>query len=492
MGAAVSTNIIDITAKAMAKVSTNIIQKTQLTTDTNQIISVSDVDGDVYIIGNTFYQRASINVQALMNAISSQDAQQEMLLNLVQEAKSMISGLNLVQIADASNTMRVLMQVCINMTTNIIQTCAQTLKENQEIIVKRVKGNVYVQNNVFDQMANLIYKCAQNAASYEKAIQDLEAKLDQKAEAKAEGLSPWVLAALLLIVLGVPVGGAAFAGTKALKYIFPIIAITGVVLLIIYAVWSKDGMKHYAYSTFISNQPLCRAVQAGPPTTNYKNVVEASDACLSSKSCAAFDFQSLNPSDLTPLNPPMTTFYTTVDPGCAKTIGKDNVPVVNSPRIYTGPNDPAQLAQVASFNPGDAYINFATGDMFKYESGKWVFVGNVMKGIRFDHLYVVDMIPVKPPQDVSLENYTIYYNKNAPQTLRLYKYDPSDRSWLDTGKLVPGPGFVSNPPAATNVSGFKTLDRRDELLYIGIVGLIIGLVGTIAAYKYATFEQQPS
>lgn len=58
MGSAVSKNITKAATEAVAKVSNNIIQDSKLTTDQTQIISVSDVDGDVNISGNTFTQKS--------------------------------------------------------------------------------------------------------------------------------------------------------------------------------------------------------------------------------------------------------------------------------------------------------------------------------------------------------------------------------------------------------------------------------------------------
>ena len=114
MGASVSSNVVNMVTKTVATVSSDIIQKTQLSTDSAQIISVSDIDGDVTIKDNVFYQTANLNMQALMNALTSESAQQNIIVQLSQEAKSLISGLNIGQFSDASNTMNVLIEATIN------------------------------------------------------------------------------------------------------------------------------------------------------------------------------------------------------------------------------------------------------------------------------------------------------------------------------------------------------------------------------------------
>ena len=105
MGASVSKNIANVVTRSVAKVSSNIIQNSKLSTDNTQIISVKDVHGDVHISGNRFTQVATINMEQLMDALSTEGAQQSIMQELAQEAKSVTSGLNLGQFSDAQNTL---------------------------------------------------------------------------------------------------------------------------------------------------------------------------------------------------------------------------------------------------------------------------------------------------------------------------------------------------------------------------------------------------
>ena len=58
MGITTSSNAAAVITKALAKVSSDIIADTHLSTDSSQIISVNDTDGDVVVRGNKFAQKA--------------------------------------------------------------------------------------------------------------------------------------------------------------------------------------------------------------------------------------------------------------------------------------------------------------------------------------------------------------------------------------------------------------------------------------------------
>ena len=120
MGASVSKNVSNAVTKAVAKVSSNIIQNTQLSQDMAQVVSVRDVHGDVHISGNTFTQHATVNMHTLLDALSTEEAQQSIMQELAQEAKSVTSDLNIGQFSDAQNTMNLLAGIVIGAIGSVI------------------------------------------------------------------------------------------------------------------------------------------------------------------------------------------------------------------------------------------------------------------------------------------------------------------------------------------------------------------------------------
>jgi hypothetical protein len=491
MGASISKNISDAVTKAVAKVSSTIIQNTQLSQDMTQIVSVRDVHGDVHISGNTFTQRATVNMHALLDALSTEEAQQSIMQELAQEAKSVTSGLNIGQFSDAQNTMNLLMEATINLLTTIGQTCKAFSRQHQAIVVKRVSGNVYIQDNMFQQMYNILQNCTEQATSNNRIIQDLSSKLSQTASAKSEGLSGWVLVALLAVFIGMPVIGGVVVGKAILKFIFPIILVVGIVFLILYYMRSKQVMKEVGFSTFISNTPICAATGMRESSEVYANTVDASNACKVDDTCQAFDWQGINIAQngtYTRLDDPVTKFYSNVSDKCKTAIKPDNVKLLRYPTLFQGDIDPnidPSLAVPNVAKKGDVYLNTITGvwsqkiiqwqprsaiTTHPFNRIAWGYINPTVRRAG-DSLYNLPMLDEPAADDVY-----VYTNQHNPMYMYIFRYD-SANGWVQEQKIK-GPGLVPDTPAIINSSGFKEIERTKWMLYAGIVGVIVGAIGS--------------
>lgn len=488
MGASVSKNVSNAVTRAVAKVSSNIIQNTQLSQDMAQVVSVRNVHGDVHISGNTFTQRANVNMHALLDALSTEEAQQSIMQELAQEAKSVTSGLNLGQFSDAQNTMNLLMEATINLLTTIGQTCKAFSRQHQAIVVKRISGNVYIQDNVFQQMYNILQNCTEQAASNNRLLQDLSSKLSQTASAKSEGISGWVLVALLAVFIGVPVIGGVVAGRAILKFIFPIILVAGIILLVLYYVRGKQVMKEVGFSTFIKNTPLCAATGERTPPRAYASTVDASNACKADDTCKAFDWQGIEVAQngtYTVLDDPVTRFYSGVSDKCRMAIKPDNVKLLRRPTFFQGdldPNaDPTLVA--AGAKKGDVYLNTTNG-VWSQMVIQWQPRGTVTTH-SFNRIawgYVNPSVPQTDAYDVAMldspmeNDVYVYANQYNPAYLYLFRYDTAN-GWVQEQKIK-GPGLVPDTPAVINASGFKEIERTAWMLYAGIAGIVIGAIGS--------------
>ncbi len=488
MGASVSKNVSNAVTKAVAKVSSNIIQNTQLSHDMGQIVSVRNVPGDVHISGNRFTQRATVNMHALLDALSTEEAQQSIMQELAQEAKSVTSGLNIGQFSDAQNTMDLLMEAMMNLLTTISQTCKAFSRQHQAIVVKRVSGNVYIQDNVFEQMYNILQNCTEQAASNNRLIQDLSSKLSQTASAKSKGLSEWVLVALLAVFVGVPIIGGVIAGKTILKFIFPIILIVGIVFLVLYYVRGKQVMREVGFSTFIKDTPICAAatLERAPPEV-YANTVEASNACKVDDSCQAFDWQGIEIAQngtYTVMGDPVTRFYSGVSDKCSAAIKSDNAKVLRDPNFLQGDLDPNTDPILATSKKGDVYLNTTNGIWYQkviqwqprgtltthsFNRIAWGYINPTVP--RTNGPYNVPMIDTPAADDVY-----VYANQHNPAYLYLFRYDAAN-GWVQ-GQKIKGPGLVPDTPAVINSSGFKTIERTTWMLYVGIAGIVIGALGS--------------
>ena len=496
MGASVSKNVSKAVTRAIAKVSSNIIQNTQLSQDMSQLISVRDVHGDVHVSGNIFTQRATVNMKALLDALSTESAQQSVMQELAQEAKSVTSGLNLGQFSDAQNVMDTLLEGTMDVLSSIGQSCSAAGKMHQEIIVKRVSGNVYVQDNVFGQVYDILQNCTERAVADNRLMQDLTTKLSQKASATSEGLSGWVLVAMLAVVLGIPIGGAVIGGKALLKYIFPLLLIAGVVLLILYYVRTKSEMNFVGFSTFAGSTPACLAAGQYSPLQPFQDAYRASAACKDAEQCVAFDWQGLQIAQngtYVKLDTPATKFYTKVSKECERSIRPDAVKLLRVPNFYSGDGEPmdvsSEVGDVSSgIKPGDVYLDVKTGIWYQKSKTTWGPRGAVTVK-SFNKMSWGPVMPgggggvvsfgfaMHSVLDSPVENDVYaYYDGHNPEYLHVYRYD-TENGWVQEHKIH-GPGLIPDTPSVINASGFKTVSRTPWMLYSGIAAALVGLVGT--------------
>lgn len=492
MGASVSKNVSDAVTRAVAKVSSSIIQNTQLTQDTSQIISVTDVTGDVNISGNVFTQKATVNMHALLDAISSEESQQSIMDELAQDAKSYTDGLNIAQFSDAQNTMNLFMEATINLITSIGETCMAFNRQYQTITVERVAGAVSIQNNVFDQMYNIIQNCTEQATSNSKLVQDFSAKLSQTASATSEGISGWILVALLAVLIGMPVVGGVVFGKAILKFIFPIILVIGIVFLILYYTRGKEEIKTVGFSSFIDATPECKGEPSETVITDgtYNTVSEASNACTSDANCKAFDWQAIkilsSQMGYETLASPKTVFYKNISNNCRTSIKHDNVKLLHTPSFFKGSTDPPNLAGSIK---GDVYLNTETGIWFQLiDNGEW----QIKAPITTRTFNRIDWGSLDPTTTKTGSNpllsapanndvYAVYHGSN-PQYFYVYRYTDTSTEWLLEHKII-GPGLIPATPAVINASGFKEIVKPSWMMYTGIAAIVIGAIGSsIVAY----------
>lgn len=474
MGASFSSNITNSITRIISKVSTSIIQNTQLTQDQEQIISVTDVDGDVHITGNTFTQIATINMQALMNALSSSEAQQSIIQELAQEAKSITSGLNIVQFSDSENILNTLLEAEISIITEISQNCFTSANQYQQIIVERVKGNVFIQNNIFNQMYNILDTCAQQSITNNKFIQDALNKVSQSSSSASQGISEWALVAGFAIFFGLPIVGATIGGVYALKYIFPLILIVGLVLIVIYFLKGSLEIEFKGYSKLIQNTPSCLFLPRDfTIDSSFKTQTDAANACVSNDSCKAFDWMAgtVQPDGSFKLNTnPGVVFFNNVSKTCQKTVENDASKIIYFPNFFKGEKNPTSISDSTN---GDIYLNSITTEWFQLKEGVWNSNG-MLTNRPFN---LVDWGTVIPISKGNQNDIYFYTNPQNPSIFTLYRF--INNQWVSEQTMI-GPGLFpkSLAPPNVNASGFKVVERNQWLLYGGITGIVIGAIGS--------------
>lgn len=492
MGAAVSKNITKAATEAIAKVSNNIIQNSKLTTDQTQIISVTDINGDVNISGNTFTQKANINMKSLMNVLVQEDIQQVLTEEIAQTCKSIVSGLNIFQFPDAQNEINIFLKASTELMNTISSSCASTIGENQVITVSRVKGTVNITNNVMSQIADIFQSCIQEAVSKNTVFQKLQEKIDQSATAKAEGLDLWQIIILIALVLGIPfvsaIGGVAVVG----RYLFPLSIFAGIGCLAAYYSWVEESVYSHAFSTLIRNLPNCNAKSLATTSNAYPNSSAAAQACANNRSCVAFDWQGAVIDQLgnhISFNPPQTTFYSYIGPGCEQSIksSPDHSKVFRNPKFVKGSGPPSKAE-------GDVYLNILTAEYYFFDQSikQWIKQGSFAHS-DFTNRNSINWGTIPPTAATQGANGSIYvyYSANDPVYFHVYVKNPD--SWKRYPTPLRGPGLIPDAPANINVTGFTTIKYRKWLLYLGGALIIVGILGSVVAFtSKKQFENLPS
>lgn len=477
MGASVSKNATKIVLNAVAKISSEIIQTSIVTSDNSQIISISDTKGDVIISGNTFIQMATINTKALFEALAQNDAQQKLAVELAQSAKSLTSGLNIGQFSSAENDIDTFVSTSIDIISKIGQTCNASSNQYQKIQVQTTQGDVKIVNNVFSQISVILSECVESSVNKSSTFQSVVEKFQQDASATSQGLSEWGIIAIIALIIGVPSIGTIVFGKELMKNIFPMMILAGIIMTIIYYVMKTQTMKIKAYSNLIENTPACEAQSSTQTSTSYATVDAAAKYCNSDANCVAFDWKGSsidNKGTYTKINTPQSKFYTSVDDDCRNSITTDNM-TNRTPILTSGKEIPNVVTTSVE---GDIYIDATTSDWYQLLPEGWIKKATIILDSNLLTDVVVMQTPPSPTMAGTLKKIIIVYLPSVPHTFYIYDWTASDKWALKS--QVKGPGLYTRVIANTvNASGVKEYERKTWLLYSGIAVGVLGLLGTI-------------
>lgn len=484
MGSSISKNISKVVTESIAKASSDVITSTTLTVDQSQVISVTDTTGDVVISGNTFTQKATVNMKSLLNALSNETIQQQITNDIVQACKSIVSGLNIFQFPNARNDINTFVRASTELVNTVSQECASSISQSQTINVSRTRGSVYVTNNVVSQMAKIFAECVEKAVNSNSVLQNLKQKVDQQAVAKADGLSLMQIILLVAIVLAVPMVAAIGGVTAVGKYVFPLSVVAGAGCLVAYNSWVDETVYSHAFSKLLRNYPnMCNSTVM-TASTAYPTSESASKACAADKRCKAFDWMGImtNPNPAgrpIVLDAPQTIFYSHVGDNCESEISgsTDSIPITRKPVFAKGAGPPTKLN-------ADVYLDTLSTKYYFFDSTAkiWRLQGSFAHS-DFTSRNSVDwgsVLPSNAVQAIAGSMY-VYYDSNNPTRFRVYLKNPD--GWKVYADGIKGPGVVADVPQNINVTGFTTVRRKDWLMYLGGSLTMIGLLGVVVSSK---------
>jgi hypothetical protein len=496
MGAAQSTNVANQTLNAITTIATKMINKQQVSSLQAQGIIIKNAQSDVIISGNHFNQSVNINLEALLKAVSTQNAQQDLMQQLSQVADSLNKQLNLFQYADSNNIVNQYLNAVIDLSTNITQTCVTLAQQSQTISLDTIGGIVQITDNTFNQTQSIISKCMYDVLSNSEAIQKVQQSANQTAKATNSGVNIWAI--VIMMILGVivlifpellPLIIIEKAIADVIKIIldmfFILMIIGGIISIVCYCTLTKNIISLDGDVPPISTINECGA-SVIKSTSDYKNPEDAGNACLDKK-YQAFDFNTIDGK---------TTFYSPISNSCEnillskQTTSKPNiVPKFNNTIFSSLPNiDNFNYKDVIVLLNGKIYYCNHQGDDNKkvwnavQDSNGTDIIYFSISDLQSDQVLIVYSIPTSW---ISPKIRIIIYVPSASEPIgteyRIYT-NPGDISKYDSRIPSPLYNYQPNPNLNTNQwSGFniKVKKLNNVYLWLGIILIIVGFIGFI-------------
>jgi hypothetical protein len=323
-------NLTNMAMIAQADISTNVYNDNE-TSQANIFVVNSDceVDCDTFSYTNNQLDQGNVlNVSATQRTFTTNKAQQQLVLSVLQQASSAVKGIALLpQSSQASNVMNGYMRASMSMSTNIGQSCVSQ-QENVAVIDTGAASNVDISNNIFEQTNEASKDCNQLAITRNVSMQALTANLQQTASASSTGITLWFFVVLVVaLILGFTVFSVTVVKTASKPQV--ILIIVGVVVLIIgaclLASWAATKNTESAWFGCSPGIPNggCQGYKSyalgGQNIRDYDSPAAAQNACMNDSNCTALDWV-WNPTEGDEAG--TATFYTGEPTGqCSNIVG---------------------------------------------------------------------------------------------------------------------------------------------------------------------------
>lgn len=286
-----SCNITNMAMVAQANMNTTVSQDVS---GNQSNLMYFHADHDQTITDSKFDQSNKIDVSAMQAAYISDSAQQQLMLQLMQQSTAVSKGLAILpQSSDATNIINGYMKASINMNTNVSQTCAAT---QSSAMIMTAGHDQTISDSTFSQSNDAAIKCTQIAVNKNVASQSVAAQISQVAAALSEGLSFFGLVVLLgIIIVCIAAPAYIFAGHP--EYIFmcvgAILIFAGSIWLIMNRVPNNETYAWFGYSRGIENsESACKAMYIKDMQKSFDTPNLAQNYLMgkSGKQYAAFDW----------------------------------------------------------------------------------------------------------------------------------------------------------------------------------------------------------
>lgn len=474
MGAVFSTNVAKTNVDVISNVLSSVVSNNISNSTNSQIISVTDVVGNVDIEGNSLSSTVEVKNSALLSSLQDTTIQDKLTFELGEAAKAMLKDIAIGEVSTATNIASSTLSETINITTNLTNTCQSSVTESQSIVVNKVNGNVVVNNNHLTELLGQVNECITNAIGNSKATQSLQSTLELASTASLQGVSIWGIASILgFLVLGAAV---VLIGPEVVPIIAagknPILLaafalVISAVFFIIYFAWTSTNFTSTCFSKLYADE--CKPVEE-IKRVNVSTADEAGRIAHAESKCVAYDFvkytkegaSGTQPSSSTPeewqvLDQPYCVLYSKVG---ACPVLQDTKPMLYYRKIWVGSTFPPRN----SFEAGMIYID-------------------TMKG---EYAVLDTLADYSSPrmQSLSVKGAFKFTNKNYPRTPHIqptttFSLPPTRELKLDKGNIILDTDLLAKAlfiAPDSNVTGKQIKVRKSWALYTGIGFGALGLL----------------
>lgn len=349
-GKSSSCNVTNMAMVAQANMNTSVNQA--ISSDQKNIM-IFKSGGDINIDNSNMDQDVSVDVKALQASYISNQAQQQLMMQALQQASSVSKGLNILSNnSNSTNVMNGYMKAAINMNTNVSQSCSIS---QENAMVFNAGGDINITDSTLSQQANGTIQCNQVTVDKNVAMQSLTSQLGQIASSTSAGISLLFMVLLLLIAV-VFILGLGYEAAQS-EWMIPffiglfLIFLPGVALLVNNMI-PTETYAWYSFSEGIAKSEAdCSGMYILGDLKTYANPNYAQDALMADDTLAAFDWAESDRHD----GSGTAQFYKYKD-GTKKVLTTDVAAKCQT--IVNSAKDESQTQGLIRLRP-DAYLNLS-------------------------------------------------------------------------------------------------------------------------------------
>ena len=178
MGNTPSRNISNIAARVMAKVAANIISSNVVSIDKSHLVSINSDSPSINMKGMIYNQTVILNGKELLNQMSTQSAQEQLIESMTHSVKCISDAINPNNDSYVKSITNSYLNASLYIINNIKIICSIVMSDNWLIWINNNNGIINITNATMYQLTKLFYDSVANSLSTNVASQELQKMIE--------------------------------------------------------------------------------------------------------------------------------------------------------------------------------------------------------------------------------------------------------------------------------------------------------------------------